>query len=86
MKKNVPVAEPEVLVDEPAETPLFTTGTWNGLSRWACTQCPWDTLDGEDAMLEHVAEAHTPAPAPVSRIIPVYDRYGNLVNPEAVGG
>lgn len=85
MKHDSKPAE-EPVTEPTAEVPLYTTNTWNGLPRWACTQCPWDTLDGEEAMLEHIAEAHTPPPPVVSRIIPVYDRFGNLVNPEVLGG
>jgi hypothetical protein len=38
--------------DEPE---LWLTLAWNGLPLLRCRQCAWDTLDGEAAMLEHLA-------------------------------
>lgn len=64
------------------ENPYFTVGSWNGLPQWKCKLCPWDTLKGETAVMEHVAEKHSPLPKPPkSIIIPTYDRWGNEVNP-----
>lgn len=58
----------------------YWVGEWNGLMRWQCGQCPWDTLDGEEAMLRHIADRHAPLPAPArAQKIQVYDRWGNPV-------
>ncbi len=65
-----------------ASSPHYSLGSWQGMPQWKCNYCPWDTLDGEGEMLAHVAERHLPAPPlPQPGIIPVYDRYGNLVAP-----
>jgi len=62
------------------ENPYFTMGSWNGFPQWKCKQCPWDTLDGEGALMEHYAERHGPPPEPPKPvIIPIYDRWGNQV-------
>lgn len=42
------------------ENQLFTVGAWHALPQWRCNLCPWDTLDGEAAMLAHLAERHAP--------------------------
>lgn len=60
----------------------FTTGTWGEHKRWACNLCPYDTLDGEGVMMAHLEQVHYPPPPPPQVIIPVYDRYGNLVTPQ----
>lgn len=38
----------------------YTVGWWKGLRQWRCKQCPWDTLESEAAMLEHIAVRHAP--------------------------
>jgi hypothetical protein len=53
----------------------YTTGEWGGMTQWKCKLCPWDTLKGEAAMLEHIATKHKP-PAPKLSIL-VADKYGN---------
>lgn len=53
-------------------------GEWKGLPQWRCSLCPWDTLVGEEAMLKHIADVHTPKPPrKVVQWLPLVDRYGN---------
>jgi hypothetical protein len=66
------------------EEPAFTTNTWGGLRRWACARCPWDTLDGEDAMRAHIAERHTTVIADPREVEIKQDRFGNPVNAPGV--
>lgn len=37
---------------------LWREDVWMGLRIWRCGLCPWDTLDGEERMREHVWERH----------------------------
>jgi len=79
-----PTIEPPVVVrgtvTAPVEEPeqLFTVGRWGAYVRWQCRLCPWDTLDGEEAMLEHIQARHGPPPAPAA-VIQVYDASGRPV-------
>lgn len=59
----------------------FTLGKWGSHDRWACDLCPFDTLDGEGVIMAHLEQVHYPAPPPEPVLIPVYDRWGNLVTP-----
>ncbi len=69
-------------VEEAAEeeNPYFTLGSWKGMPQWKCRFCPWDTLEGEGALMEHVVTVHG-AGEPERRPggILVADRYGNAV-------
>lgn len=71
-----PVAEAEaVVIVQTPELP-WTLSTWSGLPQWRCTLCPFDTLDGEDAMIEHIEARHgasTQRPA----LVQAYDARGN---------
>lgn len=60
---------------EPEELP-WIMGTWHGLPRWQCALCPWDTLEGEAAMIEHIEQLHGVAPAPAT-LVQAYDAWGN---------
>ena len=54
----------------------WVVGMWGGFTQWRCRLCPWDTLEGEDAMLEHVAARHgvvEKSPA----LVQAYDARGN---------
>jgi hypothetical protein len=53
----------------PAEEKPYTVGSWRGLTQYQCKLCPWDTLEGEEAMLEHLRTAHAPPPEPKSPIL-----------------
>jgi hypothetical protein len=80
-KQPVEIAEPvEVVVEPDPESDLpFILGTWKGLPQWQCRFCAWDTLEGEDVMMEHYIARHAPAPTFVSSEIVVYDRWGKPV-------
>lgn len=54
---------------------------WNGIERFACVYCQWDTLDGETAAADHVVAEHRPQVADPSlrRAVPIFDKHGNLI-------
>lgn len=69
----------------PPEVP-FELGTWKGLTQWRCRQCPWDTLNGAEAVLAHIQEVHQPPLRPPSPpLIAIADRWGHEVRPAAPG-
>lgn len=85
MKKQ----EPEVTVVADFETAVvpapvaaklepWTVGAWGEFAQWQCALCPWDTLDGEEAMREHYVTVHAPPPpaAPAPTVLRA-DRFGN---------
>ena len=39
---------------------LYTVGAWGELKRYQCCLCPYDTLDGELAILQHIQKRHYP--------------------------
>lgn len=58
---------------------LWLVSKWGDYPQWRCMFCPFDTLNGETAILEHWREMHAlPAPVVTPAMIPVYDRRGNL--------
>lgn len=64
---------------EPPRAPFRVTA-WNGRPLWECARCAFDTLEGEAAMLAHIAERHEAPPAPPApRLVQAYDRWGNPV-------
>jgi hypothetical protein len=74
----------EEVILEPAAEPeqgngIYEMGMWGAFPQWKCLHCPWDTLDGEAAMLEHYARVHLVRAAEPARTIPVFDRWGNEV-------
>jgi hypothetical protein len=71
-----PEPEPETESEAEPDKP-YTMGEWNGKPQWKCKLCPWDTLEGEAAMLEHLATRHKP-PAPRVSIL-VADKHGNPI-------
>lgn len=58
----------------------YVMGQWHGMPQWKCRMCAFDTLDGEEAILAHIVARHVTVEAPKPRLIPVYDRWGNLVS------
>lgn len=39
-------------------------GSWKNLDQWNCALCAWNTLDGENEVLEHIRLRHIqPEPA-----------------------
>jgi hypothetical protein len=72
--------DPAEIVEGPEGQILYVVGAWNGLPHYRCELCPFDTLDGEEAMVAHYLAMHAPPAPPVPvTIIQVYDRYGNPV-------
>jgi hypothetical protein len=71
--------------DQPQDEPKFQLLMWHDLPLWQCAQCPFDTLDGEEAFMQHWEKMHGPAPAPVipepigSGLLFVADKRGNVV-------
>lgn len=63
-----------------AEPALWTLGAWGEFVQWQCVLCPWDTLDGEEAMRAHYVTVHAPPPpaAPAPTVLRA-DRFGNPV-------
>ena len=57
----------------------YTVGEWKGLPRWQCNLCPFDTLAGEEAILEHIYKVHMPPQQPERPQIIKVDRFGNPV-------
>jgi hypothetical protein len=58
----------------------WTQTLWGTHVRWACTYCPFDTLDGEAAMAEHYRVQHAPPPPPAPiKVVLVADRFGNVM-------
>lgn len=65
--------------DPSATESRWETGEWSFYPIWRCVLCPFDTLEGEEAMLEHWHSAHEhPTETPAPSTIPIYDRRGNL--------
>jgi hypothetical protein len=62
--------------------PLYTVGRWKGLTQYRCTLCGWDTLHGEAAMREHMAQRHTPPPKPKRVSALLVNRFGNPIEVE----
>lgn len=58
----------------------YTIGSWNGLKRWQCSRCPWDTLQGEESFMSHFESVHEPktVPAPAPPVLYIEDRFGNV--------
>jgi hypothetical protein len=60
----------------------FTMGKWKDLDLWQCSECGFNTLEGEEAILSHLESAHFPPPKPVpppeSKILRV-TRFGREV-------
>ena len=42
----------------PVPTADFTVGTWSGLPNWQCTRCPYSTVEGQSAIVEHILDRH----------------------------
>lgn len=68
------------VADEPsAPESRWQTAEWSFYTLWRCVLCPFDTLEGEEAMLEHWQSAHEhPTEISAPSTIPIYDRRGNL--------
>lgn len=81
-KKDAKIEQPDdvfFVAGDPVEPePLWETSEWGVLPQWRCVLCPFDTLEGEAAMLEHWLNVHThPALVVTPSVIQVYDHRGN---------
>ncbi len=59
---------------------LFVMKTWKEKPMWQCSQCEWNTLRGEAAMMEHIQQRHSARPEAAEKpepIIQTYSRFGN---------
>lgn len=54
---------------------------WKGLGRFACRLCPFDTLDGEAAVLDHLRRTHFRPPPRPPAILPRVTRFGKVIEP-----
>jgi hypothetical protein len=72
--------DPVAMANVPEPAPMakaeqFRMGEWRGFSVWRCELCPWDTMDGEQAMRVHLATVH----APPKRLVVAYDARGDVL-------
>lgn len=71
----------EVKAEPLAEPARYRVSSWNGFRRLECVLCPFDTLDGEEAMDAHYVERHGPPPPPPKPpVLRLYDRFNNPLN------
>ena len=57
----------------------YTMASWGGHTQWKCNYCPFDTLEGEQIILEHIARNHFNPLAPKPSLIAVADKRGNEI-------
>lgn len=81
---NLGNAEPQIpdlgtITSEPPIELPYIEGLWSGLPQWRCRLCPWDTLEGEDVMWEHIAARHGAAEPVAPRLVQAYDARGNPI-------
>lgn len=76
----LPETDPPV-EEKPEEKAPFSVGEWHGHTQYQCSQCAFDCLDDEAAILEHIKSHRPVAERPPSEIL-VADRYGNIVKEE----
>jgi hypothetical protein len=70
----------EPTLEAPKDQLPYTTGKWGSYTQYACKFCVWDTLESEQAIMQHYQERHAPKAEPAKpALIQVYDRYGNPV-------
>lgn len=61
----------------------YQESKWNGLDRYACKLCTFDTVDGIGAMELHLLTEHFQQPAPTPPVIATATRFGKVIEPEA---
>ncbi len=75
--------EPEEAIIPEASNPVvdqpYTLGSWNGLPQYQCNYCPWDTVESEAAILEHIQQCHTEPKPVLKNLIQAYDRFDNPI-------
>lgn len=81
IQEDPQVRAAEVKAEPLAEPARYRVSSWNGIRRLECVLCPFDTLDGEEAMDAHYLERHGPPPPPPKPPTPpIYDRFGNRLS------
>lgn len=85
-QKDPPTDDPEDVLAEarlPKGKKPWIAGRWNDMPQWKCRACPWDTLAGEEAFMDHWKHVHAPANTAArreqGRTLPILDRFGNPV-------
>jgi len=61
----------------------YTVSRWKGLTQYRCRMCPFDTLD-EKTIIRHIQERHAPKSERKPVVVPIYDRFGNLIREREV--
>lgn len=66
---------------------VIEEGEWNGMPRWQCKLCPFDSMAGRDVVVQHILTRHfPPQPRPGQAGTPLLvDRFGNPVPMTAPG-
>lgn len=86
--RKTAAAEPVIIEPEPEETPAelvrFTAGSWRGMPTWACTACPFDTMEGEEVILKHYQDQHETRRGTRKYLLPLLDRHGNQIEREVI--
>lgn len=71
---------------KPAAPPAdYIIGEWRGHAHYACKLCPYDVLDNEQAMIDHV-KLHQARPGEPARPVEVQEPERVLPNDEAAAG
>ncbi len=72
---------PGVVVEEtpsPPEELPWVEMLWHGMPMLRCRLCPYDTLEGVEAMIEHIEARHAPEPPPTP-LVQAFDARGNPI-------
>lgn len=82
-RKTVSQDAPEIslIVEDLDEQVAWVVGQWGAMTQWRCALCPFDTLDGEQAMIEHYVTTHVQPAAAAESPLMLADRFGNPVKP-----
>lgn len=84
-KKKLEGTDQLTVVTKSEENQHYELGEWRGHPQYRCKHCPFDVLDDEAAILEHVQRMHIAPTLPQvnSAGILVADKNGNEVKAEA---
>ncbi len=53
-------AQESALFVAPKPKPHWTVGSWSGIPNYQCAYCPFATIDGEEAIRQHIIDRHLP--------------------------